>query len=433
MQQTLQRTDLVGWRRTGSPHQIIEGDNLSVLTSMMPGLGGTVDLIYVDPPYNTGYYGRKYNDKFTAWADFMIPRLRLARQALTELGVIAIAIDDTEHARLRTIMDDIFGPRNFLTNIVWQGHTLGDGRFTGGGLDYMVVYGRDKAAMVKADIRWRESKVGLDAIFAAAANSWQRSEFRSDGATYYMRDWWKVHKGEYSPGLREYSRIDDAGRVFRIGHLGQPTGRGCGTYPLLHPVTGRPVKQPSGEWVCTQETMARYIEEGRIQFGPDETTIPHRKLYLEEQSTQSPAQSFTHQRDGGTDRLTSIFGETRFANPKDPSVLARWFEMMASSEATILDFFAGSGSTADAVFQLNASDGGSRRCILVTNNEVSAVDAKRLRAAGVEPGEELWEAAGVFRHVTAPRVRTLVTGIREDGSRFSDGFDEAVEFLQLVG
>lgn len=427
---TLERTELIG---CGDPrHQMIEGDNLDVLRAMLPQLRGSVDLIYIDPPYNTGYYGRRYNDKFAAWTDFMRPRLQIARDTLTALGVIAVAIDDAEHATLRLLLDEIFGAENFLTNLVWQGHTLGDGRFTGGGLDYVVVYGRDKAAMVQADIRWREPKPGIDTIFEAAETSWNSSGHQVEWATANMRAWWKEHKGDYAAGLREYNRIDDRGRLFRIGHLGQPAGRGCGTYQLLHPLTGRPVKQPSAEWVCTEETMARYIQEGRIQFGPDETTVPHRKLYLEEQSAQAPSPSFTHRRDGGTDRLTSILGEVRFSNPKDPAVLARWFKMMAPRDATILDFFAGSGSTADAIFQLNAGDGGRRRCILVTSNEVSATEAKRLTAAGAEPGDATWGASGVFRHVLAPRVRTLVTGLREDGSRFSDGLDESVEFLRLV-
>lgn len=413
------------------PHLAIEGDNLVALEQLLPEFAGTVDLIYIDPPYNTGATTRKYRDGYSDWAAMMGERLSLARQFLTPLGVIVVAIDDTEHHRLRLLLDDVFGAENFLANLVWQGGITNNARFGGGGLDYMVCYGLNRKAMVAADIRWREPKPGVDTILDAGATAWAEADHDPELATTLLRRWWKTREHDFAPGMHEYSRIDGHGRVFRIGYLGVPAGRGSGRYQLAHPVTGRPVKNPPGDWSCNPETMAAYIADDRILFGPDEKTTPHRKLFLAEQARQAPLPSFSQRRDAGTNHLEDLLGEHRFSNPKDHLVLARWFQMMAPADATILDFFAGSGTTAEAVLHLNELDGGTRRFIAVTSNEVSAADTKTLTAAGHRPGDLEWESAGVFRSVLVPRLRTLISGIRPDGSRYSDGLDTEVEFRHL--
>jgi adenine-specific DNA-methyltransferase len=177
--------------------------------------------------------------------------------------------------------------------------------------------------------------------------------------------------------------------------------------------------------------MDTYVAEGRVLFGADETETPRRKLFLEEHGDQAPLPTFSQRRDVGTNHLEAILGEHRFTNPKDHRVLARWFSMMAGPDATILDFFAGSGTTGEAVMQLNAADGGNRRAILVTSNEVSAVDQKVLSEAGYAAGDDEWEKRGVYQRVCAPRIETVVTGVREDGSKYSDGFDENVVFARV--
>jgi len=127
-----------------------------------------------------------------------------------------------------------------------------------------------------------------------------------------------------------------------------------------------------------------------------------------------------------------VLGDKRFPFPKDHEVLMRWIRIAAPTDAVILDFFGGSGTTTEAVMRLNAEDGGTRQSILVTNNELAAKDAKELTKAGRHPGDTEWEAKGVCRYVTQPRITTVVTGTRPDGSTYSEGLAANVEFFDLT-
>jgi adenine-specific DNA-methyltransferase len=201
---------------------------------------------------------------------------------------------------------------------------------------------------------------------------------------------------------------------------------------VVDPVRRRVVASPPADWVVSVLRMNRLIVEGRVEFYDDYDRVPSRKLFLDEMATQAPLPSFEQRRDTGTLRLRQILGEHRFDHPKDPHVLARWFRMMAGPEALFLDFFAGSGTTADAVMLLNSQDGGSRRSVLITTNEVAPRDVPLLASGGAASGDDRWEARGVFRNVLRPRIETLVSGIRPNGSIFSAGLRERVLFFQIA-
>lgn len=413
-------------------HWAIEGENLGVLRVLAERSPESVDVIFIDPPYNQSRRVT-YRDQNTAWASDLQERLTIARRLLSKTGVIMIATGDAELGTLRRICDEIFGAQNFLTMLVWQGTAVHSGRrFGSGSLDYFVVYGRSKAALRKADLRWREPKPGVQDVLDAGARAWAGSGGDAEAATAALRAWWRGRKTRYARGLTEYSRVDAAGRVFRIGGLGVPADRGYGRYDVLHPVTGIPVTPPTGDWVAPKSTLARYIAEDRVLFGVDEVQAPWRKLFLTEMSTQAPSPSFTYSRSEASKHLARVLGESRFGHPKDHLVLARWFRMMAPADGTFLDFYAGSGSTAEAVFALNAEDGGGRRVILVTNNEVAPADQKALALACHQPGSEAWEARGVFRWVLRPRVETIATGTREDGSAYPGRvYAESLDFFRV--
>ncbi len=178
----------------------IEGDNLEALKLLQESLLGKVDVVYIDPPYNSGadwvyeddfvesardYLARsgqydesgshlvantEANGRFHSdWLSMMYPRLKLARNLLNESGVLIVAIDDGEHAGLRRLLDQVFGTQNFLSNVVWQGRAKNDARFSAGGLDYMLVYARNRSRLIDDDVRWREPKSGYDLVVAATA------------------------------------------------------------------------------------------------------------------------------------------------------------------------------------------------------------------------------------------------------------------------
>ena len=162
-------------------HTVINGENFHALQALRSTHHRKVDLIYIDPPYNTGNEGWIYNDRYvdaadraksSKWLSFLERRLLIARDLLTTTGVIITAIGDDEHHRLRMLLDQVFGDSNFLSNVVWQGGRKNDSRYVSNGADYMLIYARDETALSAAGIRWTDRKQGADDALAAAAKAW---------------------------------------------------------------------------------------------------------------------------------------------------------------------------------------------------------------------------------------------------------------------
>lgn len=419
----------VDWEST--KNMVIEGDNLEVLRLLRRGYTNSVDVIYIDPPYNTGNEF-VYNDKRLAsqaeheaevglrddagvlqagpgsdraaerkvgasrhskWLSMMYPRLLIAHHLLKETGVIIVSIDDTEHARLKLLLDRVFGAENFAANAVWQGGNKNDSRFTSGGLDYMLIYAKSLSTLVQNDVRWREPKKGLDRVLALGNDAWERSNQDRVEATRLYREALRKIRSELEPAVFRYDQIDEQGRIFQSGDLTSPNPRPNLMYPVEHPATGEPVARPATGWVYSRETMAEKIAQGRILFGPDHTTIPRYKRLLTEMSDQAIRAVFSQERASASYALTKLLGEAVFDYSKHVGVLARWINSVTQrqKDAVVMDFFAGSGSAGHAVMDLNAEDGGSRRFILVQLDEVVAAESystiadiarERLRRAG---------------------------------------------------
>ena len=408
----------------------IEGDNLEALKLLQESYLGKVKLIYIDPPYNTGndfvydddfaessadYLARsgqqsetgdrlvantEANGRFHSdWLSMMYSRLKLARGLLTDDGVMVVAIDDHEHANLRLLLDQVLGSENFIANVTWQGSGKNDARYTAGGVDYMLIYAKNESLLRSLDTRWKEPKPGIDEVEAVARRAWQQSGGDPAKATAIFRTGVRSIKADLEPAVFRYDQIDDRGRVFQADNLRSPNPRPNLQYPLPHPTTGRPVKMHPNGWVYSPETMDAMIADGRIIFGPDETTSPRMKRFLSEQSDRVPYPTFTQARMPGSKKLDGLLGESIFDYPKDTAVLARWIGAITrdNPDAVILDFFAGSGSTGHAVMDLNAADGGHRRYILVQLDEavdhpdyhtIADLARERLRRAGARARQE---------------------------------------------
>lgn len=433
--------------RLGEPgdpvHTVINGENYHALEMLQYTHAGKIDLIYVDPPYNTGNKTWKYNDRYIAeldsyrhskWLSFMERRLLLAKKLLTPTGVIIVAIGDDEHHRLRVLMDQVFGERNFLANITWQGGKKNNAKYTSGGIDYMLTYARDAQLLSESGHRWREEKLGVQIVLGLARKAWAENKGNHAPAQAQFRKLMKSLKdwSESSDAVTRYTTLDaETGEPIRVdGDLSAPGGGG-GTYAVKNPKTGLIVQTPKNGWRWTESRMDAEITNGGVYFGPDASRIPSGINRLAQLDTEVPSPYFLADRNAASSDLEKVLGARRFPYPKSPNVLMRWFRMVAPKDAVILDFFAGSGTTAEAVMRLNAEDAGTRQAILVTNNELAAEDDKRLRAAGFSPGDHEYEAFGVFEHVTKPRIQTIVTGIREDGSKYGDGIAANVALFEL--
>lgn len=431
--------------RRGEPeapvHAIINGENYHALEALQYTHVGTIDLIYIDPPYNTGNADWKYNDRYidskdgyrhSKWLSFMEKRLLIAKSLLKPTGVLVMAIGDDEHHRLRMLADDILGEKNFISNVVWQGGRKNDSRYISNGTDYMLVYARDEESMRAADIRWREKKPGVEEVLTAGDEAWQASGGDEWAAHELMKKWFKALPKDHPAQLmsRNAYFLPD-GRLASDDNITWPGGGGP-RYDVLHPKTGLPVPVPPRGWRSQQAKMQQDIADGLIIFREDHTKPIRLKRPLGDTQGQVVLSVFDRQRTHSGRHLESVLGDKRFPFPKDHEVLMRWLRLMAPKDAVILDFFGGSGTTAEAVVRLNAEDGGARQAILVTNNELSKADDTKLRKGGHAPGDEEYEALGVFHHVTKPRLETVVTGIREDGSTYSDGLDANIAFFELT-
>ena len=384
----------------------IEGDNLDALKLLQENYLGKVKMIYIDPPYNTGNdfiykddfaegaaeYLRRSNQMdekgnrlvansasngrfHSDWLSFIYPRLRMARSLLTEDGAIFINIDDSELGNLRKICDEVFGEDNFVANVAWK-HTQ----------------------QSKNDERY----------FARVYNSlliYRKSD-----------DLVKFRLPRTDEDNRNYSNPDnDPKGKWRAGDVRSPSYRKTLCFDILTP-SGKKIPPPDNGWRWSAETVKDKIKSGEIKFNVDETKIV-RKIYLSDQEGRTPENLW----DGeiaGTSRqanaeLKDLFdGNVPFDTPKPTALLKRISQLFyGQNDYITLDFFAGSGSTADAVIQLNAEDGGNRRFIMVQLQEPCAEDSEAFKSGYKSIAE-----------VSKERIRRAGEKIRKANKQVDVGF-----------
>jgi len=411
---------------------LIEGDNLQVLKLLKNGYARAVKLIYIDPPYNTGDTFT-YNDDFAVperqylaetgqvdeqgnamtsriesggrkhapWLTMMFPRLALARHLLRRDGVILVSIDDNEVHHLRLLLDAVFGAENFVGTFVWNGGRKNDARQMSVGHDYVVAYARDYSYLRTQDLRWRERKAGLDEIYAKVVEL--RAKHRSDFAAIHsdLLAWFRSLASDHPSKAHEhFNYVDDRG-VFFPDNLRSPNPRPN----LVFDFKG--YKPHQNGWAYGRERMEQLDSEGRIYY--PETTEQRLKIksYLHEHEEWAPGSVFYKDRRAASKALDTLMGTTVFDYPKDTEVLARLFHAITDEGDLILDFFAGSGSTGQAVWEQNPKDGKTRHWILVQVPEkpdASEESGRNALAAGYET---------IFE-VTAERLRRAAASLQEN-------------------
>jgi adenine-specific DNA-methyltransferase len=374
----------------------IEGDNLEVLRLLQRAYNDRVKLIYIDPPYNTTN-DFVYNDDFTdsldtylrytkqrdedgnmtsataesggrrhsGWLTMMYPRLALAKNLLRSDGAIFVSIDDIEVHNLRQLLDLTFGPENFVGQFVWAAGRKNDSKFVSASHQYIVCYARNIVYLKEHVGEWRTRKDGLEAIYAEHKKLLKKHKTHYAAVETDLKAWYKsLPANDPSKRHKHYSSVDSRG-IYFPDNISFPNGGGP-TFPVIHPKTGKSCKVPSGGWrFTTPVAMQAQIDDDRIHFGQDESTIPCRKSYLKEHENEVPYSVFYQDGRAATNRLEALLGGSYFENPKDELVLQRIVEFASDKESIVLDFFAGSGTTAHAVMLQNAADGGKRKFILV--------------------------------------------------------------------
>jgi len=368
-----------------SQNLLIKGDNLEVLKHMVNAYSDKVKMIYIDPPYNTGSDGFAYNDdrKFSpdqlselagidldeairildftikgssshsAWLTFMYPRLYIARELLKDDGVICISIDENEHSNLKLLCDEVFGEFNFAGEIVWKNSSKNDQAYISIQHEYLLFYVKSKE---HNSGQWNEKKEGLDEIYKAFDG------FRKK----HGDNWAAIHKDALEwynqfpasnpiTNSKHYNWMDERG-VYFPDNISKPANGYY--YDIEHPITKKTCKKPTGGWRFIEDTMKRKISENRIHFGKDHTVVPNNKTYLKDTEFQSLTSIKFKDGRVASNMLKYLFGQKDiFTNPKDVGLLSEIFKALnIKNQDIVLDFFAGSASTAHAIYNMNCDE-----------------------------------------------------------------------------
>ncbi len=369
---------------------IVEGDNFDALRHLRMAFAGQVKCIYIDPPYNTGNRDFVYNDRFvdkedswrhSKWCEFMFQRLMLARDLLTPDGSVVVSIDDHEIFSLGLLMNRVFGEGAFVANCIWQKRYSRENREAiGDAHDYLLFYAPN------AD------------LFKARRGLIPMTEKQE-----------KIYKNPNNDPRGRWRTVSLTAQGFRPNQM----------YEIVAP-NGKQHRPPEGScWKVIESEYQRLLAAGLIYFGKDGNAAPSRRRYFDEVEGVVPWTWWPHEEVGHTDEsrkeIQEIFGtQTAFTTPKPVRLIERVLQICCGPNDLVLDFFAGSGTTAHAVHKLNAADGGKRRVILVSSTEATA-DA---------PDKNL------CRDVCATRVRRVIEGYTPTGGEPVPGLGGDFAYLR---
>ena len=368
----------------------IEGDNLEVLKLLQESYLGKVKMIYIDPPYNTGndfiyaddfmrsqeeenaqmgmydedknrlFKNTDTNGRFHSdWCSMIYSRLMLARNLLADDGAIFIHIDENEVYSMSMICQEIFGQSNELGTIIW------DKRNPKGvvvGIAYqhesILVYCKNISAF--AGVPFLKKKENAEDMIKKVEQLIQKYGCVNNSVREEYKQYIKKNKSTFTGGESAYSLIDENGQIYQPVSMAAPDKPETRSHrPLIHPITGKPCPVPEKGWRFTDKKMDELISINKIEYGEDETTQPRQKYYLKENMEEAVSSLLYF---GGSDDAMGL----PFDNPKPVYVAKKLISTLCKNENDIiLDFFSGSATTAHAVMQLNAEDGGHRKFIMV--------------------------------------------------------------------
>lgn len=352
-------------------HVLIEGDNLEALTALAYTHEGKIDVIYIDPPYNTGNKDFVYNDRYvdsedsyrhSKWLSFMSRRLRIAKQLLSDKGVIFISIDDNEQAALKLLCDEVFGNDNFLGTITRRQSSgakndTGDGRITTTA-DYILTYGKKDFQFIPYYVQNQKNYTRIDkeGKFSPRALEMQGG---GDTLTARPRMGYSVYHRESDNALKLLFDYDLSNNPVYSEPDTDLISQGFKCY--------RPRKRDMalGIWRWGDGTFIEKFNANLVHFEKGRIFIKEREKSDIPKYPEAIWEEYLNTQ--GTNELKDILGSKSFNFPKPTKLITQLLKV--SNPSIILDFFAGSGTTLHAVMQLNADDGGHRKCILVTNNE----------------------------------------------------------------
>jgi adenine-specific DNA-methyltransferase len=370
----------ISTNKKGVDNILIEGDNLHALTILTQSHKTTIDLIYIDPPYNTGkkmdfMYNDKYVDmddsyRHSKWLSFMNKRLILAAQLLKQTGAIFISIDDNEIAQLKLLCNSIFGESNFVAQIIRKNKTGSghDSNQIAVEFDYLLCYAKNKNKLVF-------KKELLD---AANDPKYKLADSHlAHRGKYYLRD--LDYKGSYSPSLDYELTVPDGSIILSGNKIGRPNTWRWSKEKVLWGIENDFIvfKKNKEKWKAYIKQYQFVDNENKLR----ERSLPHRAI-IEFLNAE------------GSKELNNIVTQNSFRFPKPTALIQFCINLFADKNIIVLDFFAGSGTTGHAVLKSNAEDTGKRNFILCTNNENNICET-----------------------VTYPRIKNIIKGYTHNSKK----------------
>ncbi len=437
------QADSQDWDTTGN--LLIKGDNLDALRLLRQSYFGKVKLIYIDPPYNTQSDAFIYRDDFSTrqgevlkqlgysadnidyikniygarthsgWLSFMYPRLLLAKDLLRDDGVIFISIDDNEQAQLKLLCDEVFGVENFVAELVWEGANKNDARQIGTVHEYVLVYAQNRNELPR---EWSLKKEGAAPVFAEVKRLKKLHGSDFETISKELAGWFRAMKAKPSFALRRFRYVDERGAYKED----DPTAPGGRKFDLINPKNGQvlPLRRNRG-WGFDQTEFNRLVDEGRVSFVTDSSVMIRR--YLHETDTITPPSVYYQPARSASERLTRMMDGNVFDFPKDETVLNKFVEMATDPDdanCIVLDFFAGSGTTAHAVMLQNVLDNGTRRFILVQIPQ--PIDPKKQKDAHTFVRDTLGKLEATIFEITAERIRRAGGKLKANKPELDTGF-----------
>ncbi len=443
----------------------IEGDNLEVLKLLQETYLGKIKMIYIDPPYNTGK-DFVYKDNFsqtteeylnnsgqydeegnrleknlesngrfhTDWLNMIYPRLKLARNLLTDDGIVMIHIDENEIIQLVSICREIFGMINEMGIIVWdKRNPKGSVKGVSYQHEYIVVFSKNYNEFSASD--FIQKKENADRMISFVEKNTKKEKGVNNRVRELYSEWMTKNKNSLTGGERAYKFIDSNGKIYREVSMAAPDKPETRSFrPLIHPVTKKECPVPAKGWRYKDETMDELLINNEICFGIDETTQPNRKYYLDKNINETVSSVIYY---GGSGEVEDLF----FSNPKPIYIAKKILYSYTKKNDIVLDFFSGSATTADAVMQLNAEDGGNRKFIMVQLPEktdekseaykagyenICEIGKERIRRAGKKILEDNKDKEGIENLDIGFRV------LKTDTSNMKDVFYAPVDTQQSI-
>lgn len=388
--------EVVGDARGGS--LLVEGDNLPVLEALLPGWAGAAKVVYIDPPYNTGHAHWRYSDRWkaaadpdrhTRWVEFMRPRLTLLREILQDDGMIFVSIDDRALFRLGILLDEIFGEENRLEIIAWEKKygTQNDARYFSANHEYLLCYAKDRAR--------------------AKVNLLPRTPEMDERYT---------------------NRDDDRRGPWKAGDFSVKTPSPRYMYPITTPAGTVVTPPPGRSWCMPEERYRQLAADNRLWFGTRGNAKPSLKQFLSEvKDGRVPSSLWTYREVGHTDlakkelkRIMDV-SAADFQTPKPTALIKRCIALAAGKDDLIVDAFAGTGTTGQAVLEMNRADAGARRFLLIESGAgddrfCRDLTAERLRRVitGKLRAETIAGTGGGFTFARVAALASVLPGQRQD-------------------